>query len=374
VQDNPSDAFQVVASHLVQFEGSISMRLYYSDALLDGESFVRVTSMLDGDVQELNADELREWSNTSAYFNGDSVLFELVAGPHTSGNFVNIDEVGIIVPDITTGSPGECGICGSDDRSPTGEDYAGRLVPVGCSASIYTTNSCATTAGHCVDGAGALVLQFNVPNSLANCQLVNPASIHQYPVGSKQFNNGGPGADWCVMQIGTSQGLRPYQRYGTLRRITSVAAGLPLVRGYGADNTCTRNQTLQASPGTTMNFGGTIWTYNCDIRGGNSGSGLLSKELLFGVVTHCNTTCGNIATHMGVTAFVNARNAICPPCISDMDASGSVGQGDLGLLLSGFGLCWDQVGFIHATDLNGDGCTGQADLGVLLGDFNEVCP
>jgi len=372
-QDNPSDEFQVVASQIVTWDGSVSMRLYYSTWYLDGDSFVRVTSLLDHDVQELNAEELREWSSSSSYFNGDSVLLELVAAPNTTGSFVNVKEVGIIVPDVTGGNSGECGICGNDDRTQTNLQYSCRMMPAGCSASIYTTDSCAVSAGHCI--GGGQVLQFNVPNSLSNCTPVNPASIHQYPVTGQQSVNGGVGNDWAVLTVGTSSGLRPYQRYNTLRRIANtLVAASSEIYGYGVDNTCFRSQTQQRSPGTITGQSSNYWVYNNDIRGGNSGSGLLAKQLIFGIVTHCDFSCTNIATKHTVTAFVNARNALCPPCVSDLNGDNVVGQADLGLLLSGFGLCWDDAGFIHQTDLDGNGCTDQGDLGIFLGDFGSTCP
>lgn len=372
-QDNLTGEFQVVASQIVRWEGSVSMRLYYSDWRLDGASFVRVTSLLDNDVQELNAEELREWSSSSSYFNGDAVLLELVAAPGSAGNFINIKEVGILVPDVTTGNAGECGICGTDDRTQTNLQYSCRMMPAGCSASIYTTDSCAVSAGHCI--GGGQVLQFNVPNSLSNCTPVNPSSIHQYPVTGQQSVNGGVGNDWAVMTVGTSSGLRPYQRYSTLRRIANtLVAAQSEIYGYGVDNTCFRSQTQQRSPGSITGQTSSTWIYDNDIRGGNSGSGLLAKQLIFGIVTHCNTTCGNIATKHTLAAFANARNTLCPPCPGDLDANGSIGQADLGILLSGFGLCFDDVGFIHQTDLDGNGCCDQGDLGLYLGSFGQVCP
>ena len=375
-QDNPTAEFQVVASHLVRLEGSVSMRLYYSDWYLAEGSFVRVTSIFDGDEQELDAEELADWHGTSAYFNGDSVLFELVAGPHTTGSFVKIRQVGITMADAITGSPGQCGICGSDDRTQSNLDFSGRLMPVGCTASIYTTNSCALTAGHCVDGAGSLVLQFRVPNSLANCATVNPPATHQYSILQRTFLNGGVGADWCVMTVAASQGLKPYQRYGTLRRIgTTGVASATAIYGFGVDDTCFRSQTQQYSPGNFAGQTPTYWTYTNDIRGGNSGSGLLSKDLIYGICTHCTVgSCSNIATKTVVAAFANARTVLCPPCVADLDANGSIGQDDLGLLLSGFGKCYTDVGFIHATDLDGNGCCDQGDLGIMLGVFGQNCP
>ncbi|MBW7907017.1 MAG: hypothetical protein LC135_02110 [Phycisphaerae bacterium] len=58
-------------------------------------------------------------------------------------------------------------------------------------------------------------------------------------------------------------------------------------------------------------------------------------------------------------------------CPADLDGSGALGQGDLGLLLADFG-CSSGTGMCPG-DINGDGRTNQADLGILLGSFGAVC-
>lgn len=58
-------------------------------------------------------------------------------------------------------------------------------------------------------------------------------------------------------------------------------------------------------------------------------------------------------------------------CPADLDGDGSLGQGDLGVLLSDFG-CSSGTGMC-AGDINGDGRTNQADLGLLLGGFGGSC-
>lgn len=53
----------------------------------------------------------------------------------------------------------------------------------------------------------------------------------------------------------------------------------------------------------------------------------------------------------------------------DVDGDGHVTLNDLTILLSGFGFCVGDPGFISATDFDGDGCTNLADLTVLLANF-----
>ena len=55
------------------------LRLYFGDVVLEAGSSIRVTSKLDGEVQQLDAGTLAMWNNSTAYFNGDTVTVELSA-------------------------------------------------------------------------------------------------------------------------------------------------------------------------------------------------------------------------------------------------------------------------------------------------------
>ncbi len=71
------------------------------------------------------------------------------------------------------------------------------------------------------------------------------------------------------------------------------------------------------------------------------------------------------------TSFDNNGNGIpdeCEiDCLGDLNGDGFIGQEDLGILLSSYGV--DDGG-----DLNGDGQTNQADLGILLSLYGTECP
>jgi len=60
------------------------------------------------------------------------------------------------------------------------------------------------------------------------------------------------------------------------------------------------------------------------------------------------------------------------PCPADLDGDDTIGQGDLGILLSDFG-CADGVGNCPG-DVDNDGDTDQGDLGILLAAFGTPCP
>ena len=288
------------------------LRLYFGDVVLKAGSSIRVTSLLDGEVQELDAGTLAMWSNSTAYFNGDTVTVELIAGPGTAGNRLTIDQLGV-PNDVRqeVGGPGQCGICGADDRVPSGDLWTGRLFPAGCTASVYNTFSCMVSAGHCI--GGNMVVQFNVPNSQNNCNTVNPPIADQFPIINVVFDNGGPGDDWSVLESGVNNlGERAYDRYGELRPISAVVApngAAVKLTGYGVDLTCTLSQTQQVAGGTICAVFSNAYAFNVDLRGGNSGSSLIWNQQIIGIATHC--PCCNIATRIGNLDFVTARAEVC---------------------------------------------------------------
>jgi hypothetical protein len=58
-------------------------------------------------------------------------------------------------------------------------------------------------------------------------------------------------------------------------------------------------------------------------------------------------------------------NLLAPPCPADLDGDGSIGGGDLAVLLAGWGG--------SSPDLDGDGVVGGSDLAVLLSSWGESC-
>jgi V8-like Glu-specific endopeptidase len=368
---NHSERSAVVFAHAVHVPDAVWIRLYFSTVTLDPGSLVRMTSLHDGEVQELGPDGLSMWSNSSAYFNGDTVLFELLAGPRATGVRLAIDQVAAeIASPLPEGSSGQCGICGADDRTLSTEDWACRLMPVGCSASIYNTESCAVTAGHCT--TSGLVVQFKVPASLPFCDTVNPPVNDQFPVVTFQKQESGVGKDWGVLTIGSNGlGERPFDRYGVYRPIATgpAAAGNPAeIVGYGVDQTCTKSQVQQRSPGQITDVNSASYETNCDVRNGSSGSPLIVNNRIVGILTHCSTNCPpNYATRTDVGAFVTARAAVCPTCLGDLNGDGKTDQSDLGILLASFG-CTAGIGKCPG-DVDYDGDTDQTDLGALLAGF-----
>lgn len=379
---NPATEPVSVFETTIQVVGAAWLRVYFDEVILEGDSFLRITSLQDGEAQPLNAAGLAMWSNTTAYFNGDSVSLELVAASGTARNRIVVSRVefepGLVQGSATAqrGGSGQCGICGADDRTPTSEDWSCRLMSVGCTASVYTTNSCLVSAGHCI--TANLVAQFRVPASLSNCSTVNPPVADQFPITSTQQQNAGVGADWSVLRTGTnSLGQRPFQRYGALRRIAPSLASVTnpcSMWGYGLDLTCTRSQTQQISSGAITAVTAASYQFNADVRGGNSGSGLIKDGRIIAVVTHCQTGCPNHGTRVDQSQFVAGRNAVCPACLADVNGDGTVDLVDLTNELSAFGTSFPAAEFDPAFDLNSDNTIDLVDLALMLASFGFNCP
>jgi hypothetical protein len=310
--NNGFAAERLAHTEVVHLPGADWMRLYFGAVELAPGSFLRISSLGDGEMQELDREALAMWNGTSAYFNGDSVKVEVIAAPFSVNRMI-IDQVAwedVMTPEVGC-DPGCCGP--TDDRVPSSETWSNRLMPAGCTASIYNTDSCAVSAGHCA--GGSMTLQFNVPPSLPNCSLVFPPVADQFPVTQFQFANGGVGNDWMAMKVGTNNlGQTPFQRYGQFRPIASTppVVGQPAtVWGYGVDDLCTANQTQQTSSGFIEVVGTTSLRYSIDVTFGNSGSGVLRNgQEIVGIVTHC--CCPNQGTRVDHPSFVAARENLCP--------------------------------------------------------------
>jgi len=322
--DNPGAEPVVVAAFPIEIDGAAWLRAYFDEASLPEGSLVRFTSMSDGEIQELDAKTFEMWGLTSAYFNGETLFVELIAGPDTVGNRIKLKRVGLEVEIRPTGSPGQCGIVGGvDDRTLSSEAWSARLMPVGCTASIYcNTGAGMVTAGHCVDGQTNMVMHFNVPPSTTGCATVAPPVADQFPVMPNwQFVNAGVGNDWGVLTTGTNNlGQTPFGRYGTYRPISpavGVVGASTNIFGYGVDDTCVRSQVQQNSAGSIRTVLATNYEIFDDVRGGNSGSGYINTDgAIIGIITHCRFDGqNNFAQRTDLPAFVSARNAMHPNCI-----------------------------------------------------------
>ena len=158
---------ELCASFNVDQEGAEWIRLYFEDVVLAGDPLagtgaeLRITSMLDGGLQIMNAIEVERWERSTAYFNGDSLVVEVWARPGTGTSRVQLEAMDMGTPPLL----GTASICGpNDDRLPSTDPRSGRLLPVGCTGwLIQDCAGCFLTAGHCT--GNIQVIQFNVPPS-----------------------------------------------------------------------------------------------------------------------------------------------------------------------------------------------------------------
>jgi hypothetical protein len=325
--DNALPIEGVVWSDFVMLpQGTPWLRLHYHAVNLDKGSYLRITSVLDGETMTMRQEHMPQWNNTSCYFNGNGVFVELVAGPNTANNFVDIRQV--MAGDANPSTPPPETICGTtDNRVPSSDARTGRIDPVGCTGWIInvpsgSNNKLHLSAGHCT-GTGQ-VLQFAVPASSSNCGLVFPPPAKQFAIdsASDEFVDGGVGNDYWVFRCfpNPTTGLTTFQEQGAAFTLAgSLPANGTTLRnwGYGLDGsnvnsatggnancscsaaagTGTRNQTQQTHTGPLNGVVGTRLNYAIDTCGGNSGSPVVHNTTgaAIGIHTHggCSTTAGS---------------------------------------------------------------------------------
>ncbi|MGD2017208.1 MAG: trypsin-like serine protease, partial [Planctomycetota bacterium] len=330
---------ELVTSFQVDQEGAEWIRLYFSDVALAGDPIagtggeLRITSMLDGGLQVMDAIEVDRWRRSTAYFNGDSLVVEVWARPGTGASRVQLEAVDMGIPPLL----GTTSICGSaDDRQPSTDPRSGRLLPVGCTGwLIQDCAGCFLTAGHCT--GNVQVVQFNVPPSTSSGSIQNPPPSDQYPVdGASLQSNGGQGVgdDWAYFGAfpnGTT-GLTAAQAQGPG---FAVAAPPPTgsanirITGYGTDNTPPeRNQTQQTHVGPLVTNSGTTVQYQTDTTGGNSGSPVIWDQADTAVGIHTHGGCSSSGGQNSGTSFSHPalQGALASPqgvCGAGLAASGA---------------------------------------------------
>lgn len=296
---------EVVISFPVIVDGASSLRLYFDDITLGGDipagtgAKLRITSYLDGAVQEMNSVHAWQWQNSSAYFNGNAVQVEVIAHPNTTSSRVVLGAVDAGMTPIIPKS--QCGPV--DDRVLSSDPRAGRLQPTGCTAwLIDDCAKCFLTAGHCTGNIS--VVQFNVPLSSGSGSLNHPPPSDQYAIDASSLqSNGGGGVGNDYAYFGTfansTTGLTAAQAAGStfvLVNPPSSPSGQTIrITGYGTDNTpSTHNQVQQTHTGPMVTSSGTTVQYQTDTTGGNSGSPVIWENTgqAIGIHTHggCQTS------------------------------------------------------------------------------------
>ncbi len=333
----------VFQSH-VHEPGASWIRLRFDEVLLAGDpddetrSVLRLTSLLDGAVQELDALDLVRWSNSSAYFNGDTVLIEVVSRGANGIHSIRMSEF-TAGPDAGVTAEVQRTLCGvTDDRELSYDPRIARVAPIGCTAwMIDDCNNCFLSAGHCI-GTGSQIVQFNVPLSNPNGSWNHPHPDDQYPIDqdSMQFEANGTGSDWAYFGAfpNSSTGLRPADAQGEVFEYIApptVAGQTIRITGYGTvlwpmPGTWNAVQKTHTGP-FTQRSGSRVW-YAADTTGGNSGGPVIleSSGKAIGIHTHggCTTLGGaNTGTSIIQSALQNAlANPLGVCCENSPEAPG----------------------------------------------------
>lgn len=337
-------------SGVVEIENAPWLRLHIGDFDLGKQSYIIITSLLDGGQQRLDAKSLARWRKNSAFFNGDVVKVELHHAPTEKEVFVRLSEltVGKRIVEAGKNMSAPQTLCGNDDRVASTDARVGRTNTIntaGATSNPFCTawlvsNGALLTAGHCVDNdpdqggpllpdgvadAGFVngVVEFNVPASLSNGTTVFASPNDQYPMDAFAWrhdgNGQGLGKDWAVFtsQANSNTNLLPHLRQGAFFRMSSETPAINQilrVTGFGTDVTPVgtggggnaQNQTLQTATGTfsgEASSGADVWhNYKVDTTGGNSGGPIIwetSGGFTIGIHTNggCTATGGdNVGT------------------------------------------------------------------------------
>jgi hypothetical protein len=309
----------VFATELEEPQGSW-VRVQFDAVALTADAQVVITSRLDGAVQHLNQETMKQWGYKSAYFNGDAVSVEVIATPQTGVQSLNIASV--IVGEKThhkyENSSGYGTICGTnDDRKRSTDPRVSRLMSAsggGCTAwLINDPNGCQLSCAHCSVSGGSII-QYNVPSSLSSGAVQHPPPADQYAVDAEsiQFpSRYDMSSDWAYFgtfpNTETGQTAREQAggaSYTITSKMPSVTGQTLRVTGHGVTvpRTDINSQAQQTDTGKLMSIVGHVVRHRVDTTGGNSG-GPVEEEggsafaiHGYGGCTSSGTTSGNGAT------------------------------------------------------------------------------
>ena len=346
----------------ISMPGAAWLQLQFSDVRLGPEGVLTIMDA-SGESQTFSQTQIDAWGGLSAVFNGSELRVRLQAGPGAAqpvwakikeiiiglpASAVSGTEVvtpqplrNLLGPDIKRfirddlrelkkggAAPPQGGvteaICGAtDDRVPSTNPRAGRIMPIGCTGWLIDGGNL-LTAGHCI-GAATQTVEFNVPASQADGTPVAPPVRDQYRVvaGSIVSQFTGVGNDWAVFQVlpNTQTSLMPAAAQGATFQLSNTDNPAQVrITGFGVDGPPpsfgaggprnAQNQTQQTHVGALSgNTGGAtsgVLNYNTDTQGGNSGSPVIVEGGNVAIGIHTNGGCTPTGGTNAGTSFRNA--------------------------------------------------------------------
>lgn len=309
--DHAGASAAVIASYVAAEPAAVWLRVQFGACHLPAGSKLRLTGLRDGAVQWFDAGSLADYGFQSAYFNGDAVRIELLAGPGTQRNRLAVANV--LYGD---GASTDVGVCGPNDlRVLSSDPRVGRLG--GCCTMFLLNEFVVATAGHCLGGTGGIV-SFHVPLSDAGGNPMYPPPSDQYAfqAGSYSGVNSGLGNDYAVVAAvrNSNTGLYPGQAQGWFQWEAPPTIGVQFVdvTGYGSHATPTWSYAQKTLSGMRMSTSSTLLSFAVTVTGCNSGSPVIytGTDRVWGITTHagCTATGGaNYGTgfgHSGLAAAV----------------------------------------------------------------------
>lgn len=298
----------VIWSDLVHVSGAATMQLHFSTLRLGAvehgalPTLLRITSLLDGAHQTLDVEAAKLWCDASAWFNGDTLLLELIADGSAAESRITLSHARY----SAASTDGDRTICGpTDDRLPSTDVRVGRVMPNGCTAwLINDSNHCMITAGHCASST-LQVIEFNYPlsDSDGNWQHAHPDDQYVVDVTSIQALNAGTGSDWGYFGCfaNTNTGLTAFQAQGASFILAGSAPPADnrtiRITGNGSTDNSVPPEFNRAQKTHTGQLVGNIsnrLSYTADTSGGNSGSPVIDETTgeAIGVHTHGGCTTG----------------------------------------------------------------------------------
>ena len=327
IQSKQKSRIVATLSEIVTLDNTSSFQLDFRGTKLTDTAFIRLTSVFDGAVQHLGQSTLVQWQHRSAWFNGDTVVVELIENSSDSEySKLNIHQA------ITFGqNEVEQSICGGvDDRELSYEARTARAMPIGCTAWIIDdTNRTFLSAGHCSNGNGSAlgIMQFNVPLSDANGNYQHPGPEDQYPVDVESIQYTTEtyiGNDWAYFGCfpNSETGLTPFEAQQSYFELADKAPDVNgqqiRITGHGTTSapvSDTWNGVQKTHIGPFVVSDDTVIAYQTDTTGGNSGSAVFDESSGLAIGIHTNGGCEGSSNQNHGCAIHNdgLQNALANP-------------------------------------------------------------